>query len=173
MSVTEWLAGSLESEPPLPGDAQDVTAGSLVHRLFQAARVAEALDDEELRMYTRDLLRAEERVSVQDVGRTIGAAITAWNAIRRRPDVAELLASGQCLYEVPFSMRREQDGGSQVLRGTIDCLVQRNDGSIAVLEFKTGKRRSSHEQQLALYVGAARILFPQAAIEGHLIYPVP
>jgi ATP-dependent helicase/nuclease subunit A len=173
MSVTEWLARSLESETPLPGDARDITAGILVHRLFQSARVAEALDDEELRVYTRDLLRAEERASLQDVDSTIGAAITAWNAIRRRLDVAQLLASGRCLHEVPFSMRRDRDGRSQVLRGTIDCLVQRNDGSIAVLEFKTGKRRSSHEQQLALYVEAARILFPHAAIEGHLIYPVP
>jgi hypothetical protein len=51
--------------------------------------------------------------------------------------------------------------------------VQRDDGTIAVLEFKTGKRRASHEEQLALYVDAARRLFPGAVIEGHMIYPDP
>ena len=36
-----------------------------------------------------------------------------------------------------------------ILRGTFDCLVQRRDGGITVLELKTGKPAPEHEQQLA------------------------
>jgi RecB family endonuclease NucS len=58
-----------------------------------------------------------------------------------------------------------------VLRGTIDCLVQREDGSVVVVEFKSGQPAALHRRQLDLYVEAARALFPGAAIEGRLIYP--
>ena len=169
-SVTQWLSGSAEATTPR-GEAHDVIAGILVHRLFQSDRVAARLDERELVAHARDLLRPEERAGILDVDNTTAAAVAAWRAIRSRPDVAELLASGRCFHEVPFSMRHAEEGHGVVLRGTIDCLVVRNDGSIAVLEFKTGKRRSSHEQQLALYVAAARTLFPDSAVEGHLIYP--
>jgi ATP-dependent exoDNAse (exonuclease V) beta subunit len=57
-----------------------------------------------------------------------------------------------------------------IVRGMIDCLVRRPDGSIAILEFKTGKQRAWHQEQLALYVEAARRLFPAALVEGHVIY---
>jgi RecB family exonuclease len=58
-----------------------------------------------------------------------------------------------------------------VLRGAIDCLVIRADGSVAVVEFKTGRRRQAHERQLELYQEAARALYPDARVEGHLVYP--
>ncbi len=188
ISVTEWLAGRTESPDfspaPLPGpeapaqaapghgDAQDSIAGILVHRLFQSARAGE-LDDDGLASYARDLLRPEERAAIENVDSTVAAAIAAWETIRTRTDVAELLSSGESSYEVPFSMRRAEGTGEIVLRGTIDCLVRRRDGSIAVLEFKTGRRRPSHSQQLALYVEAAGTLFPAATVVGHLIYPEP
>jgi hypothetical protein len=41
---------------------------------------------------------------------------------------------------------------------------------IQVLEFKTGRRTARHEQQLAIYVDAARALFPDKLVEGKLIY---
>jgi hypothetical protein len=42
-----------------------------------------------------------------------------------------------------------------------------------VLEFKTGRHRAAHDRQLALYVEAARRLFPGAAVAGYVIYPEP
>ena len=39
-----------------------------------------------------------------------------------------------------------------------------------MLELKTGRRRDWHRQQLDLYVRAARCLFPEATIEGRLVY---
>ena len=39
-----------------------------------------------------------------------------------------------------------------MLRGRIDCPMERPDGSIVVVEFKTGKPRDDHRRQLELYV---------------------
>jgi ATP-dependent exoDNAse (exonuclease V) beta subunit len=77
-----------------------------------------------------------------------------------------LLGSGRCSYEVPFSWR----AGDVILRGTIDCLVEGDDGSITVIEFKTGAVRETHERQLDIYLRAARALYPQTRVEGALIY---
>jgi RecB family exonuclease len=108
--------------------------------------------------------------------------------MRSRDDVGLLLGSGQPLYEVPFSMRTtgrpaagshgcdaagmptSVDHGTVLLRGTIDCVVVAPDGSVVVVEFKTGIPRPSHQAQLDLYVDAARALFPGARVEGKLIY---
>ena len=57
-----------------------------------------------------------------------------------------------------------------ILRGTFDCLVQRRDGGMTVLELKTGKPAPEHEQQLSMYLTAARALFPGTAVEGKLVY---
>ena len=57
-----------------------------------------------------------------------------------------------------------------ILRGTFDCLVQRRDGGITVLELKTGEPAPEHEQQLSTYVTAARALFPGMRVEGKLVY---
>jgi len=172
-AVTAWLDSSDETEPATGGEAQEVTAGMLVHRLFQAGVSPDGLEATSLGARARALLRPEERAAIPNLESTIAAALEAWHSIRARPDVGRLFASGHCLHEVPFSMRREIDGRSMVLRGTIDCLIQRNDGSIVVLEFKTGRRRGVHEEQLALYVAAARSLFPEASVEGYVIYPGP
>jgi RecB family endonuclease NucS len=57
-----------------------------------------------------------------------------------------------------------------VLRGNIDCLIRQESGAIVVLEFKTGKRWPVHQRQLDVYVEAARRTFPQAVVEGRLVY---
>lgn len=169
-SVTEWLNRAQDPEVSAHGQTRDVTSGVLVHRLFQSAHALEGLDDEEVATRARDLLRPEERAATEDVDSTVAAAVAAWRAIGSRPDVAALMSRGRRLHEVPFSMRRVIDGSPVVLRGTIDCLVQKDDGSIVVVEFKTGKRRFSHQQQLDLYLDAARALFPDVPVEGRLVY---
>ena len=39
-----------------------------------------------------------------------------------------------------------------------------------MLELKTGKPAPEHEQQLAIYLTAARALFPGASVDGNLVY---
>ena len=189
VSVTEWLAqpqavldGELHTSGSHSGRAlgiHDLTAGTLVHRLFQfgLAPQSGSLEDETAHALT--LLAPEERATLQDAEATAAAAVGAWRSMRTRDDVSALLASGNPAYEVPFSMLRPgvaaSDGvvarGSEVLRGAIDCLIRTPDGSVIVVEFKSGTARAVHQRQLDLYIEAARALFPGANVSGRLIYP--
>jgi ATP-dependent exoDNAse (exonuclease V) beta subunit len=110
------------------------------------------------------LLRPHERALVDDLDALIDGALHAVDAITRRPDT---LPQGR-IHEVPFSLLGP-DGS--IVRGAIDALVEHPDGRIEVLEFKTGRPRPEHGQQLALYLEAARLLFPDARVEGRVVYP--
>jgi ATP-dependent exoDNAse (exonuclease V) beta subunit len=125
-------------------------AGTLAHRLFaNPSYVASGAD-------------------VASSIATVDRAIDLARRLRERPDVAPLLASGRALYEVPFSMKMDD---RTIVRGSIDCLVQKDDGRITIVELKTGVRRPEHAVQLAVYVDAARSLFPGASVDGLLVYP--
>ena len=105
-----------------------------------------------------------------DASAAAARAALVWKALCARPDVAALLASGERILEVPFSFVRSGEGRC-VVRGAIDCLIRRRDGSIVVAEFKTGRPSPAHQQQLDVYVSAARVMYPDAAVSGQLIYP--
>jgi hypothetical protein len=49
-------------------------------------------------------------------------------------------------------------------------VVEKDDGSVIVVEFKTGRPHRRHQEQLNWYVDAARTLYPHAYVTGHLIY---
>jgi ATP-dependent exoDNAse (exonuclease V) beta subunit len=178
--VTRWLV-----EPDAIGPSEVVTArdpivGTLVHRLFQRLDGSMGSVEEPDFADARALLAPAERALIVDVDGTVQAAVDLWRQIRLREDVASLMASGRRFYEVPFSMRLPPaatvgDSGPDVvvLRGTIDCLVVGPDGTVVVVEFKTGRPRVSHQQQLDIYVDAARLLFPGASVSGQLIYASP
>ena len=175
--VTRWLV-----EPEAIGPSQVVTArdpivGTLVHRLFQRLDGSRGAVEEPDFADARALLAPAERALIVDVDGTVQAAVDLWRKMRLREDVASLMASGRRLYEVPFSMRLPPaatgvDSSPEivVLRGTIDCLVVGPDGTVVVVEFKTGRPRVSHQQQLDIYVDAARLLFPGASVSSQLIY---
>jgi ATP-dependent helicase/nuclease subunit A len=175
--VTRWLV-----DPGAIGQSEAMTArdpivGTLVHRLFQFLDGATGPFEEPQLADARALLAPAERALIVDVDGTVQAAVDLWRTMRLREDVALLMSSGKRLYEVPFSMRlgREATGFDSasedvVLRGTIDCLVVGPDGTVVVVEFKTGRPRVSHQQQLDIYVDAARLLFPGASVTGQLIY---
>jgi ATP-dependent helicase/nuclease subunit A len=169
-TVTEWLARAGGPEVVAGGTAGDAIAGILVHRLFEASGPGTTWSEPDELSAIRLLLRPEERAVLTDVDATVAAASSAWRRLRDRSDVRSLMTSGLARHEIPFSMRMEEDGRSVIVRGAIDCLIERPDGTIAVLEFKTGHRRPIHQRQLDLYVEAARHLFPGAAVEGHLLY---
>ncbi|CAN5804692.1 UvrD-helicase domain-containing protein [soil metagenome] len=170
LSVTEWLRLDDPDQRGGRGGAPDAAlVGTLVHRLFQAVSRGLAADAD-LHRVARSLLRPEERAASQDAETTVREAVTIWTAVAARAEVLRLLASADVLAEVPFSLRIEEEGRPLILRGTIDGLAIAADGSVAVVEFKTGQPRGSHQEQLDLYVMAARALFPGRMIEGLLIY---
>jgi RecB family exonuclease len=143
--------------------------GTLVHRLFDRAATAfgsqgGARVAEELARLVRD---EECREAEALDGLLLGAA-DAYRALCAQPELSAALESGRPLFEVPFSVRPATS--PSILRGTFDCLVQRNDGGVTILELKTGRPMPEHEQQLATYLVAARALFPDAPVEGKLVY---
>jgi ATP-dependent exoDNAse (exonuclease V) beta subunit len=123
-----------------------------------------------VKAFARRLLRPVERVLIANVDAIVDEAVSAWRSLRSRKDVAALLSGERILHEVPFSMVTRAQGRPILLRGVIDCLVQRDDGSVLVIEFKTGRPRPSHQRQLDLYVEAAASIYPGVRVEGQLIY---
>jgi ATP-dependent helicase/nuclease subunit A len=145
--------------------------GTLVHRLVQRwTPDCGGLDDVRAAAQAEALIRNDEWVDAADPGGAAMRAGRVWKAFCARPDVAGLLASGERIHEVPFSLVSSANRGS-VVRGAIDCLIRRPDGSIVVAEFKTGRRAPAHQHQLDLYLSAARVMYPNAAVSGQLIYP--
>ncbi len=151
-------------------------AGTLVHRLLQreSQRRGPAVEESEVVGDARRVCRAEELLTVENPGALFDAVASAYLAIRRRPDVMALLGGGSCLFEVPFSLLVDGDpivGPARVIRGAIDCLVRTPDGRVVVVDFKTGAPRAEHAAQVEWYVRAARLLYPEAPVEGLLVYP--
>ncbi|PYR28804.1 MAG: hypothetical protein DMF92_13295, partial [Acidobacteria bacterium] len=140
----------------------DAIVGTMAHRLFGLLGTT---GPDVVRQRARALLAAPQSPVVDD-GK-IDRALAYAARLRQHPDLAGLVASGRLLYEVPFSLRVDP---ATIVRGSIDCLVRIGDGRVVVVELKTGTRRPEHEAQLALYVDAARALFPGRAVEGLLVY---
>jgi ATP-dependent helicase/nuclease subunit A len=149
------------------GPATDRLLGILVHRLFEHGDPE--TEPADVISLCRRLLRAEERLTLDDEESLLSRAAAVWTNARARQDVAAALAGKARMFELPFSAAPER--GGPVLRGTIDCMVEKPDGSILVVEFKTGRVRPIHQRQLDVYVAAARQLHPDApAVRGALLY---
>jgi RecB family exonuclease len=114
------------------------------------------------------LIRVEESIAITDRQSVIRRAASAYRAFSSHQELRALYLSGTAFHEVPFSLSVDD----RIVRGTIDCLVRRADGQIAVLEFKTGRRRPEHEAQTALYQQAARSLFPGSGVITQLLYAI-
>lgn len=173
-AVTRSLLDREGIEPSGYAAPQESQLGTLVHRMFQFSESAAAAAERGASTaFARELLRPEERATVEDPDQLAADAAQAWTVMRERQDVLDLMSGGERLYEVPFSMALTSNGETAVLRGTIDCLVRRADGSIAVVEFKTGRPRTLHQSQLDTYVEATEAAFPGSRVEGRLIYLGP
>ena len=185
VTVTEWAAarggpprrGPGDPDGPGDGPGAERLAGTLVHVLLQRAN-RDVRDRDEIRRRARGLLSADEKAGVDNCDELVNRAVETYLAILKRSEVTSLI-DGDCLFELPFSLRLDQSsdsperqtaGAPLIVRGTIDCLARGSDGRLTVLEFKTGSRQPEHQAQLDLYVVAARGLFPGSAVEGTLIY---
>ena len=148
------------------GAESDRLVGSLVHRLLQREGLAVDASSEWVSERLGPLIRVEESIAIADRDSVIRRAATAYRAFAAHRELRELYVSGVAFHEVPFSLAR----ANRVVRGTIDCLVRKEDGEIVVVEFKTGRRRPEHEAQTALYLEAARALFPGSRVVTQLLY---
>jgi ATP-dependent exoDNAse (exonuclease V) beta subunit len=140
----------------------DAIIGTMAHRLFGLLGTT---GPDVVRQRARAWLAAPLSPVVDDG--TIDRALAYATRLRQHPGLAGLVASGRPLYEVPFSLRVDP---ATIVRGSIDCLIRLDEEPVVVVELKTGARRPEHEAQLAIYVDAARALFPGRAVEGLLVY---
>jgi ATP-dependent helicase/nuclease subunit A len=151
-----------------PGGPSTALVGSLVHRALELKLGLDVpLAPADLEAAIGTLLRDEERMLAVEEGHVLARAAGEYSRVIGRPDVRALLADGTVLAELPFSLRQTE---TTMLRGTIDWLVVAPDGRVTVVELKTGGQSPDHQAQLALYVEAARAIFPGAAVKGRLIY---
>jgi RecB family exonuclease len=144
--------------------------GTLVHRLFErfGTSLAGVTGDRSIVDEVARLIRDDEIIEAGEEGKLFERACGAYLALCAQPAVVEALASGDAVFEVPFSVRPASS--QMILRGTFDCVIRRRDGGMTVLELKTGKAALEHEQQLAMYLTAARAMFPGTPVEGKLVY---
>jgi ATP-dependent helicase/nuclease subunit A len=165
IAATEYVRDEGDTLNRTSGSSGDeALVGRLVHRLLQAATHSNSnLSARELVV---SLLRAEEAAVSVDPERVLDSALSLWIRLQEREELRAVL-DGTVLAEVPFSMRT---GEGTILRGTIDVLGVAADGSITVVELKTGAPRAAHERQLQLYVSAAQKLFPDRIVRGLLIH---
>ncbi len=172
VSVTNSLdSAELTPAAIVRSDPEDAFVGKLVHRLFQFGdALSPKAPFDEVVAFAASLVASEDRASVADATSLQRRAVEAWLSMKDQPEVAEIFHSGERLHEVPFSIAQTAPS-RRILRGTIDCLIRGRDGTLTVLEFKSGRPRGSHQAQLDIYVDAAHALFPDADVKGKLIYP--
>jgi RecB family exonuclease len=147
--------------------SREAIIGTLVHRLIRASgRLQRAGDPAGQAAVAAALLTPDETVEFERPSEITSAALDAYRRLREQREVTRLIEEGECAHEVPFSIADE----GVVVRGAIDCLIRKPDGSIVVLEFKCGAPQRFHQIQLDLYVRAAGSMFPDAPVEGRLVY---
>jgi hypothetical protein len=152
-------------------------AGTLVHRLFQRRISVQPVA--EIAEVARQLIQPEEwgeAGDTVDLAQVASDAASMFLHMRDRPDVADLLASSECYYEVPFSCRLPGEstfrgGPGAIVRGSIDCLALASDGRVVIVEFKTGQRRPAHATQVAVYREAMQAVWPNRIVETLVVYP--
>lgn len=194
LAVTEAVAPLNRRRQLAYEEATHNLAGTLVHRLFErratslgvrlkpdttetpdatetatpGAAVPSGFSRTEIIDELRRLIRDDEVIDAEAVEQVLEDACSSYLALCGEPDLAAALATGPALFEVPFSLRPA--GAQSVLRGTFDCLVRCDDGTVTILELKTGRPLPEHQRQLDIYLTAARAMFPGTPVEGKLIY---
>jgi ATP-dependent exoDNAse (exonuclease V) beta subunit len=143
--------------------------GTLVHRAFEA-RVDPRTPVDRIAAALEDSVRPEERIDVPDLGAVTRAAAQVFAAFRVRPDVAAIFDAGRVEFEVPFSYQRPGQPGP-ITRGIVDAVVVGDDGTVTVVEFKTGTSRPEHDVQAALYAEAFRAVWPGRKLDVKILYP--
>jgi len=142
--------------------------GTLVHRLFQR-QLSSDLSQTELARCVPTLLELEESVDVSDLKDLSARVAETYLKLRRQPELQELLSSGVAMYELPFSLH-QPGPPAHTIRGRIDCVIQRPDGSVVVVEVKTGQRRAEHLIQLDVYRQAVGKAMPECVVDARLVY---
>ena len=127
-----------------------------------------AVDDATLASSVETLLQRERHVEAAMDPETTSEIIARFRALREHLELRTQYEAGAVFHEVPFSFFAD----GCIVRGAIDCLIRQADGSVRILEFKTGRRRDEHQRQAELYRRAAAAVFPDAPVAVDVVYAV-
>jgi RecB family exonuclease len=161
---------AIDGEDDVGGEAEPAggrLVGRLVHRLLARFAPGGTHDPAIVRLAADALVTDEERASVPNLVAALDRAVAVHARLIARADLVDLFAGAAVAFEVPVSFGE----GARVLRGTIDCLVRRPDGTLVVVEVKTGSPRPEHQAQLEAYLTAIRGLGPAIRATGYLVHP--
>ncbi|MEZ5415954.1 MAG: UvrD-helicase domain-containing protein [Vicinamibacterales bacterium] len=164
-AVERDVSALARAQTPVPALVQPAGApreaarsfGSLVHRVVASGGLTAGVDER------RSLVTAAGDGLDEDIR---ARALAAVARLAARDDVRSLLEAGEVRHEVPLSWRAE-DGTT--LRAVVDAVVRHGDGSVTLVEFKTGAPRQADEAQLEAYVAGVRLLLPGVPVAGRLI----
>jgi ATP-dependent helicase/nuclease subunit A len=163
----ELRSGVIKITPDLNFHSSSRELGTLVHRLFQHR--VDAADLAATTAWAESLIGPEDLADAGEDAATLAArAAEMYRAMRGRDDVTRALSTGECYYEVPFSLRLADP--DRILRGQIDAVVVPETGPILVVEFKTGQPLPEHEQQMAVYKQALAAAWPDREVTAQLFY---
>jgi ATP-dependent helicase/nuclease subunit A len=157
----------LSDPPPGPDARAAAQRGKLLHALFE--RLPEVAEEERRAVADRWI---ERSAGIADASQR-AALVDDACAIISHPDFADLFGPG-ALAEAPIAA---VVAGGHVVSGTVDRLLVA-DGRVLVADFKTGRRVPAdpsqipvpHLRQMAAYVAALRIIFPECEVEAALLY---
>ena len=142
--------------------------GTIVHRLF-ARGLALSQSAEDRRAAPRASVSAAELADVPSPAALCDRAVAVFVALRGAPMSGRPWTGAAVITRchLPTSRPTSPD---VLVRGAVDCLVERPDGRLVVLEFKTGRPRAWHEAQAALYVAALERALGTKAISAQIVY---
>ena len=163
-------AGEAEPQPPTPRmsgvPADPRRLGTLVHRLLERSEAIDLHAISPLEALADRLLGPDDRRAVADSAALTAAAARIVGQIANRADVLGALRGTRRWHETPLLFRE----GDTLWRGAADVVVVHGVDGLEVIEFKTGRPRASHEEQLRLYVAAVRALAPGREVTGRVVY---
>jgi ATP-dependent exoDNAse (exonuclease V) beta subunit len=144
-----------------------------VHQLLQRF-LGGTVPDSTIMAYATQRLRRELPFDPETIDRLAVQSVEIFDRLCDHPDLVSR-RHREFLFEVPFSFHDPSSpatsSGAEIVAGTIDCLAKGGDNCVTVLEFKTGAARPEHRRQLDAYLAAARAMFPDAKVDGRIVYP--
>ena len=147
--------------------------GQVLHQLLQRF-LGRHVPDSIIAAYATDRLRLERPLQPETIEQMAQRSVWMYRQFCEDPDVVALRGR-EFLLEVPFSLHDPSSpspsGVAEITTGTIDCLARSGDDQMTVLEFKTGGARLEHRRQLESYMVAVRAMFPNATVDGRIVYP--
>ncbi|KXK19478.1 MAG: UvrD/REP helicase [Chloroflexi bacterium OLB15] len=172
---TRWRAENLQSGAhtisravAMPGRISGVIIGELIHRALRwdttAELQADLLERLQSEAWEMGLIREQDRIAAAR------QAYKAMIAVRKSAVYQQVLTAKQCFRELPFVLQL----GRHTIHGTIDVVLQRNDGTWALIDYKTAAAPSQQAErdtlQVSVYAHAAAELLVLDDMDVYIHY---